>query len=124
MILLETAFVVLCAGFPVSHWESSTEDNQWPFSLFYFSAVKGLYLSKEIVPSVACGLKEDMDSEGRLLPVLRSLQKISTVTVKPLPSGSVNTEIERFTAMRGLSALDPPTIPFCWVANERNASDL
>jgi hypothetical protein len=61
-----------------SHREASTEDNQWPFSLFYFSTVKSLYLSKEIVPSVACGLKEVMDSEGRLPPVLRSLQKISS----------------------------------------------
>lgn len=105
-----------------SHREASTEDIQWPFSLFFFSAVKSLYLSKEIIPSVVCGLKEVMDWEGRLPPVLRSLQKISTV--KPLPSGSVKTAIEQFAAMQGLSALDPPTIPFCWAANERNASDL
>lgn len=106
-----------------SHWEASDEDNLWLF-LFYFSAVKSLYLSKEVVPSVASGLKVVMDSDGRLPMLLRSVQKISTSIVKPLPSGSVKTTIERFAAMQGLSAPDPPTIPFCWVANKRNASDL
>ena len=107
-----------------THREADREDIQWPYSLFFFSAVKSLYLSKEIISSVACGLKQVMDPEGRLPPVLRSLQKISTVTVKPLPSGSVKTAIEGFTAMQGLSALDPPTVPFCWVANEPSAGDL
>ena len=107
-----------------SHREADREDIRWPPSLSYFSAVKSLYLSKEIIPSVACGLKQVMDSKGRLPPMLRSLQKISTFTTKPLPSGSVKTAIEQFAAMLGLSALDPPTIPFCWVANERSACDL
>jgi len=107
-----------------SHREVDTEDVRWPSSLSNFSAVKSLYLSKEIVPSVACGLKEAMDRLGgrQLLTVLRSLRKISTV--KPLPPGFVKTVIEQFAAMRGLSAPDPPTVPFCWVANERKASDL
>lgn len=104
--------------------EANEEDMQWPCSLLRFSAVKSLYLSKEIIPSVACGLKRFIDFKGRVtgLPLLHSLQKISTVTVKPLPPGSVKTLIEKLAAMRGLSALDPPTTPFCWVANERNAS--
>jgi hypothetical protein len=110
-----------------SHLKASedSEDAQWPLSLCKFSAVKTLYLSKEVVPSIACGLKDAMYWEGRT-PMLGSLQKISisTATVKPLPSGSVKTAIEQFAAMRGLSAQDPPTNPFCWVANERNASDL
>lgn len=108
-----------------SHLEASAEDVQW-LSLFYFSAVRSLYLSKEVVPYVASGLKLAMDSEGRLPPaalVLRSVEKIATV--KPLPSGSVKTVIDRFAAIHGLSAVDPPTFPFCWVANERNTtSDL
>jgi hypothetical protein len=110
-------------------WQSdrqvNQEDIQWPFSLFHFSAVKNLYLSKEIIPSVAYGLKRVMDSEGRLPPVLRSVEKISTVMVRPLPSGSVKTAIDQFAAMQGLSAVDPSTVPFCWVANKRSAtSDL
>ena len=103
------------------HREADAEDTRWPSCLSKFSAVKSLYLSKEIVPSVACGLKEVM--ERRSPPaVLRSLQKISTV--KPLPSGPVKTVIEQFAAMRGLSALDPSATPFCWEANARNASEL
>jgi hypothetical protein len=113
-------------------WQSDSEANEedihWPYSLFRFSAVKSLYLPEEIIPSVACGMKRVIDLEGKITlpPMLRSLQEISTDTVKPLPPGSVKTVIEKFAAMRGLSARDPPTIPFCWVANERNAnaSDL
>lgn len=105
-----------------SHRETNAEDIQWRFSLFYFSAVKSLYLSKEIVPSIACGLEQVLDSNGGRSQVLRSLQKLSTV--KPLPSGSVKTVIEKFAAMRGLSAMDPPTLPFSWVATERNTSNL
>jgi hypothetical protein len=107
-----------------SHREANAEDIHWLYSLYGFSAVKGLYLSKEIVPSVACGLKQFMDSDGRPPQVLHSLQKISTT--RPLPSGTVKTVIENFATMRGLSAPDRPdprTIPFCWVANEWNASD-
>ena len=65
-----------------------------------------------------------MESNGRLPvpPALPSLQEI--FTIQPLPSGSVKTVIEQFAAMRGLSARDPPTVPFRWVATERNASDL
>jgi hypothetical protein len=100
--------------------EASAEDIQWVLSLARFSAVKILYLSKEIVPSVACGLKEV--TEGRLIPVLGSLQKISTLM--PLPLGSVKTEIDRYAASRGLSVPRHPTTPFCWAANEQVADDL
>jgi hypothetical protein len=106
------------------HREACDEDIQWQCSLFKFSAVKSLYLSKEIIPSVACGLKGVTDPERGLPLMLRSVQKISTDTVKPLPSGSVNTVIEQFAAMRGLSALYSSTLPFCWVTNKRNASDF
>jgi hypothetical protein len=103
--------------------EVNVEDIDWVFSLSRFSAVKSLYLSEDIIPSVACGLKEVMDSVRTLPPMLPSLQKISTVTAnsKSLPPGLVKTVIEKFAAMRGLSARDPPENPFCWVPNERNA---
>ena len=109
-----------------SHREATEKDTDWLISLYFFCAVKSLYLSKDIVPSIAGALKGFVDSQGTpepLPPMLRSLQKISTNTVK-LPSGSVKTAIEQYAAMRGLSAPDPPTVPFSWVANERNASDL
>ena len=105
-----------------SHLEASAsaEDILWARPLFHFTAVRSLYLSEEIVPSVACGLKLVLDSEGRIPPnlVLRSVENISTV--RPLRSGSVKTTIDQFAAIRGLSAVDPSTIPFCWVANEWN----
>jgi hypothetical protein len=107
-----------------SHLEATEEDLSWPFTLYKFSAVKSLYMSKEIVPSVACGLNLVIHLEERIPPILmlRSLQKLSAM--KPLPPGSVKTVIDKFAAMRGLSAVDPPTVPFCLVANERNTSDL
>lgn len=109
-----------------SHREATEKDTGWVIPLFFFDAVKSLYLSKDIVPYVAGALKGIVDSQGTpepLPPVLRSLQKISTDMVK-LPSGSVKNAIEQYAAMRELSAPDPPTVPFSWVANKRNAGDL
>jgi hypothetical protein len=88
-------------------WEKG--DSRWLEVLRPFSAVKNLFLSHDVVSSVAHALING--NRGRETEVLPAIQKLSLEGF--LPSGPTQEAIELFVAGRRLSA--HPKVPHCWV---------
>jgi len=81
------------------HHENSKEDNPWPKVLRPFSAVKNLYLSKNVVTPVAFALKEVAEERmTKVLPVIQNLSIGGSSHPRP-----VEKAIEQFITERGLS---------------------
>jgi hypothetical protein len=82
-----------------SHWQDNIDNTLWLELLHPFTAVKKLYLSKELAPRVVPALKELV--EGRTTEVLPTLQNIFLEELQP--SGPVQDGIWQFVAMRQAS---------------------
>ena len=81
-------------------WRDDSEDNQW-LELFHpFTAVKNLYLSREVVPRIASTLQGLIGE--RVTEVLPNLQSIFMEDL--WPSGSVPEVMRQFIATRELSS--------------------
>ncbi len=81
------------------HWECDIENIQWQELFYSFTAVKNLYLSKEVAPRVAPALQE-LAGE-RATEVLPKLQNLFLEELQL--SGPVQEAIEQFVAARLLS---------------------
>ena len=89
---------ILEERFPRLLWQDDIASSQW-LELFHpFTAVKGLYISREFVPRIVPALQELV--EERLTKVLPSLETI--FLEEPLPSGPVQEAIGRFVVSRQL----------------------
>jgi hypothetical protein len=81
-------------------WQDDIESSQWLEPLHPFTAVKGLYVSREFVPRIALALKEFVgEGVAGVLPALKTL-----FLEEPPPSGPVQEIIEQFVATRQLAA--------------------
>ena len=94
-------YLVIKRGLPDLHWQDDVENSQWLEVLQPFTAVKQLYLSREIVSHFAPVLKELVE-EGATEVLLPALQILSLG--EPLPSGPVKKIIEQFVAARQLAS--------------------
>ena len=75
------------------------ESSQWLEFLHPFTAVKGLYISRNFIPRIAPTLQELVGERmTEVLPVLHSLY-----LEKPLPSGPVQDAIGQFSNARRLA---------------------
>ena len=84
--------------FSYAHWHDNIDNQLWLELLRALTAVKRLYLSKEIVPRIVPALQELV--EGRTTAVLPTLQNIF---LEELQSGPVQEDIGKFVAARRLS---------------------
>ena len=83
-----------------SVWKKDAIENTlWLQLLLPFTAVKNLYLSRELAPGIVAALQELVG--GRITEVLPSLQNIFVEELEP--SGSFQENIGRFVAARRLS---------------------
>ena len=81
-------------------WQDDIENVQWLELLHQFTALKGLYLSREIAPCIAPALQEHVtERETEVLPALQSL-----FLEELHPLGPVQEAIERFVDSRQLSS--------------------
>jgi hypothetical protein len=80
---------------PVQHWQDDIEDTQWLEILHLFTAVKYLYLSREIASHIAPALQE---LAGDVLPSLQDLLLEDLPPSRPIPE-----PIEKFIAARQLA---------------------
>ena len=84
---------------PPLEWPDDIESNQWLELLRPFTAVKDLFISRELVPRIAQALKElDGDSVAEALPALQTL-----FMEEPLPSEAVQEAIRQFVGARQLA---------------------
>ena len=81
--------------------EDEIKNTEWLDLLLPFTAVKNLYLSKLILPSIALALQEL--TEGRTTEVLPALENVFLEGVQP--SEPVQERIARFISARQLTAL-------------------
>jgi F-box-like len=95
---------------PISRrrWQVDVESTLWLELLHPFSAVKNLYLSEELVPSIAPALQELVG--GRTTEVLPTLENIFLVLFRP--SGLLHEDIQKFVAARRLTSR--PVAVFLW----------
>jgi len=80
-------------------WRDGIENTEWLEFLFPFTAVKNLYLSKQIGPRIALALQQI--TEGRMTAVLPTLQNLFLEGFQP--SESVQEGIGRFISSRQLT---------------------
>ncbi len=87
----------ICAGeYSRSHWLDDVENSQWLDILHPFTAVKNLYLSKEVAPRIVSALQEVIgDGVTDVLPVLENL-----FLEEPHLSGTIQETIEKLVASR------------------------
>jgi hypothetical protein len=78
-------------------WQDDIESSQWVELLHLFTAVKGLYISREFMPRVVPALHELV--EERVTEVLPAMQTLFIETT----SAPVQSTITRFAAARELS---------------------
>ena len=78
------------------HWQDNIDNTLWLELLHPFTAVKKLYLSKELAPRIVLALRELI--EGRTTAVLPTLQNILLEELQP--PGPVRHAIWQFVAMR------------------------
>jgi hypothetical protein len=81
-------------------WQDNIESSQWLQLLHPFTAVKGLYISREFTPRIAPALQELVG--GRVTEVLPALQTL--FFEEPLSSGPVRESIGRFVSARRLAS--------------------
>ena len=88
--------------YPSSHpdWRGDTENTAWLELLHPFSAVKNLYLSKQIASIIGHALQDLVG--GRTTEVLPTLQHIFLEGL--LPSGPIQEGIQQFVAMRQVTS--------------------
>ena len=78
------------------HWQDDIENSQWLELLHQFTAVKGLYISREFTPRMAPALQELIrESVIEVLPALQTLY-----LEEALPSEPVRQSIGQFVAAR------------------------
>jgi hypothetical protein len=81
-------------------WQDNIESSQWLELLRPFTAVKGLYISREFAPRIAPALQELVgERETEVLPALQTLFLEETI-----PSGHIQETIGRFVAARQLAS--------------------
>jgi hypothetical protein len=84
---------------PRPRWQDDIENSHWLELLHTFTAVKNLYLSKEIAPRIAPSLQELVGQRAtETLPALQNL-----FVEDPHPSGPVQEDIGKFVAARQVS---------------------
>ena len=87
---------ILEDNFSRPHWQDDIESSQWLELLHLFTAVKGLYISRESIPRIEPALQELIgESALEVLPALKTL----FLDGEP-PSGSVQESIGQFVAAR------------------------
>jgi hypothetical protein len=87
---------------PRYQWKYDIGNMQWLEIFHPFTAVKNLYLSEKLAPSIAPSLKELVG--GRTMEVLPALENIFLEGLEPSgASGSILEGIEKFVAARQLS---------------------
>ena len=87
------------SGLPRGRWQDDIESSQWLELLHPFTAVKGLYASREIAPRIAPAIQELVGERvTEVLPALRGL-----FLEEPFPSEPVQEIIGRFVAARQLA---------------------
>ena len=85
---------------PRPYWQDDVETTQWLELLRPFTALRDLYLDKQIAPRVALALKELIGGPGAVTEELPALQRL---VVEELPaSGPVQKVIGQFVAARQL----------------------
>jgi hypothetical protein len=84
------------SGLPRQRWQDDIESSQWLELLRPFTAVKGLYISREIVPRIAPAVQELVGE--RVTEVLPGLQDL--FLEEPHPSGVVQETFGQFVALR------------------------
>ena len=84
------------SGLPRQRWQDDIESSQWLELLRPFTAVKGLYISREIVPRIAPAVQELVGV--RVTEMLPGLQNL--FLEEPHPSGAVQETIGQFVASR------------------------
>ena len=99
--------------------DDAVDDTLWLQLLFPFTAVKNLYLSKEISPGLAAALQELVG--GRITEVLPNLQNIFVEGLEL--SGPFQENIGHFVAARQLSG-HPVTISDCTISDWDRDSDI
>ena len=100
-----------------SHLDNNTGNSQWLEVLRRFPDVKHLFLSNDIVSSIARTLiNGNGEKETEVLPAIQKLSIGGS-----LPSGPVQEAIEQFAARRQLSA--DPEVPRCWVGMSAQDAD-
>jgi hypothetical protein len=80
------------------HGEDDTENMQWLDVLRPFTAVKNLYVSKDLAKRIACALQELV--EERVTDALPSLERLYLETNRNHPWGPIQKAIEPFVASR------------------------
>jgi hypothetical protein len=85
--------------YSILEWQDDIEDSQWLELLHPFTAVKNLYLCKDIAPRIAPYLQELVG--GRTTEVLPALQSLFLEELHP--SGPFEEAIGKFAAARQLS---------------------
>src|SRR5258708_1080485 len=80
------------------HWQDDFENSQWLEILHPFTAVKNLYLSKDLASCVAQSLQDLVGGQATELPVLPALRSLFLEELHPL--GPVAEAIGRFVAAR------------------------
>ena len=94
--------------FPYPHRQDNIENTLWLELLQPFTAVKKLYISKELAPRIVPALQELVG--GRTTEVLPALQNILLEELRPL--GRVQDGIGQFVAMR--QAIGHPIVVSHW----------
>ena len=101
--------------YPQMHWPGNIESSQWLELFRPFTAVKGLYISRELVPRIAPALRELVgDRATEVLPALRTL-----FLEKTLLSTLITQTIDQFVAARKLAK--HPIVVICCFSLKRNA---
>ena len=99
---------ILQGEFSPLYWPDDIESSQWLALLRPFSAVKGLYISRRLVPGIAPALQELVGE--RLTEALPALQTLCLE--EPLPSEPVQEAIGQFVGARQLAG-HPITMSCC-----------
>ena len=98
-IHVSTVGIFFPDGLPRGRWQDDIESSQWLELLHPFTAVKGLYASREIAPRIAPAIQELVGE--RVMEVLPALRGI--FLEEPFPSGPVQETIGQFVAARQLA---------------------
>ena len=91
---------ILEAGLTQLDWQDDIENGQWLELLHSFTAVTGLYISREFAPRIAPSLQELVGE--RVTEVLPALRTLYFEGPGSLPSGPVQEAIGQFVAARQL----------------------
>jgi hypothetical protein len=102
---------------PPSHWQNDIENGQWLEVLHPFTSVKNLYLSWELMPSIAPALQELVGE--RVMEVLPALQSLFLEDLHP--SGPVQEAIGKLVAARQLAG--HPIIVSHWDREDEQSDD-